>query len=132
MLSSLDIIELISEDGENTGRSRAIHLHLLEHRRQLCETTLGTHSCQELEQGSVGILLQCIGELLNIESCNLCKLCGVLEHFCQEVLYCSSSRFVLLHILVEDRGETHNLRLRESSLLAYTCHSCSEVNEIAS
>ena len=36
----------------------------------------------------------------------------------------------MLHVLVEYRGETHNLLLRESGLFAHTGKPCGEVDEI--
>ena len=131
VLSSLDVIEFISEDGKDASRPGAVHLHFLEHRCKVCESSLGSHGCQELEECAVGILLQGVGELLDIESCNLCKLCGVLEHFGEEVLYSGCCGLILLHVLVENRCETHNLSLCEACLLADTCHTGGEVNEIA-
>ena len=37
----------------------------------------------------------------------------------------------MLHVLVKDRSETHDLSLCKACLLADTCHTGSEVNEIA-
>ena len=131
VLGSLDVIEFVSEDGEDTSSPGSIHLHFLEHRCEVCKTALGSHGCQELEKCAVGILLKGLSEVLDIQSCNLCKPCGVLKHLCQEVLYSSRRSFILLHVLVENRGEPHNLSLCEACLLADTCHTGGEVYEIS-
>ena len=74
VLGSLDVIELVCEDGENSSSPGSIHLHFLEHWCKVGKTALGSHGCQKLEKCAVGILLQSLGEVLDIESSNLCKL----------------------------------------------------------
>ena len=74
VLGSLDVIEFICEDGEDTSSPGSIHLHFLEHWCKVGKTALGSHGGQKLEKCAVGILLQGLGEVLYIESCNLSEL----------------------------------------------------------
>ena len=86
---------------------------------------------KEIEQCLVGISFEKVGKLLHLYSSYLSELRWLLENLGNEIHHSRGSSLILLHILVEDRRESHNLLLSESCLFAYTSKASSEINEIS-
>ena len=132
VLCGLHLVEVRSHGREYAHGTSTVELHFLKHWCHLSEATLGLHSLHELHQALVGICLHEVGELCDFHTCNLGKFGWLLIHLGDELWKDSGGSSLLLHILVEGGGETHELCLGHASLNADTREVGSEIDDIAS
>ena len=89
------------------------------------------HSTEELKQRLVSISLEKRGEFFDTFACEGSEFGRLLKYFGYQILHSRCSSLILLHILIENRSEAHNLLLRQTSLLADTGKTGGEVDKIA-
>ena len=124
------VTELIGQYRQHLHGTASAKSHLVEHRSELIKSALPLHRGKELEQGLVGIGLQHGRELLHVHACELCEFCRLLEHGRNQLVERSGRHLHLLHVLVEDGTEAHNLWYCHPCLFGHARHTGSELHEI--
>ena len=125
------VTELIGQHRQHLHGTASAKSHLVEHRSEFVKTALSLHRGKELQQRLVGIGLQHGRELLHVHACELCEFCRLLEHGRDQLVERCGRHLHLLHVLVEDRAERHDLRDGQPRLLGHTRQSCGKIHEIA-
>ena len=85
LLPLLHEVYLVGERGEHACRPRAVKPHVLEHLGEYLEVALFLQRLQEREYRTVGVLLEHLGELANLDACNAGELLGVGGHLREQL-----------------------------------------------
>ena len=125
-----DIVNLISQCGNNTNGTGTIQPHVIKHlhhdRRVLFPEVIS-----QSEDGSVGILFYEFRKLLNVFSCYLGELSRVRLHLGKHITKCGSGHFITEQVFIHDGTEAHDLSLCQSERLTKGSYSGSKVHKVS-